>query len=544
MGDRGRICQWLGRTCEHPETFLRLPQAVRWRIYAYAGLILNHTIFLQPGCANVNISAAEYNTTAALLRLCSRIRGEVSVIIFGCNDIVLTQDNLEYGLPLLASLPPDTCRSLRSLSVELSLDTIVAWQAAIGHILSHVAPGKLKLNLTCDTERRSLASKAVEPFKRWPGLLGDLQIRFNESFTHRQLVCIAEDARRRAVVDAPEVQRQAQEPFPFFELPLEVRRSILEYTNLVTPLREVQWQPGSGFSIQTVFCECQDANVCGEPDIHFAQSFIRCEAGAFCARQHSASSSRCIHELSPLSLFLVSRAMFEEAMAVFYSLNKITIVPLLGPSILYYLHLDHVEEDNATQLFVERHARPELLRYLRHVEVVFPGIDPNAAQPSWRLAMERLARYADIPSLTLSLVLRGQQPHPQPEFYSISAFHSHWNEGSVRFEQLKPLLRMDSPVLSPLRGMSCLRRLFVHLQWPGHWSPPRLRDFVNGQPQEPSPGCGIGLHSLVYEEMPLTKLETQMERMIMGDGYDSWTLGKADMLPCPYIRNCWDRYNI
>jgi hypothetical protein len=194
---------------------------------------------------------------------------------------------------------------------------------------------------------------------------------------------------------------------------------------------------------------------------------------------------------------------------------------------------------------VERHARPELLRHLRHVEVVFPGIDPYATQPGWRPAMECLARYASLPSLTLSLVLRGQQLPQEPELpYNFSAFQSHWNEGSVRFEQLKPLLRMDSPVLWPLRDMSFLRRLFVHLQWPGHWSPPRLRDSVNDGPREPSPECAIGLHFLADEEPPLTELETQMEKMAMGNGYDSWTLGKADMLPCPYIRSCWDRYNL
>jgi hypothetical protein len=122
----------------------------------------------------------------------------------------------------------------------------------MGHILAHVAPGKLKLNLTCDTESCSFASKVFEPFRRRPRLLGELHIRFNKYSSYRQLGCMAEDARRCAVDDAPYVQSQAQEPFPFFKLPPEVRRSILEYTNLVTLLREVQWQPGSGFSIPTV----------------------------------------------------------------------------------------------------------------------------------------------------------------------------------------------------------------------------------------------------------------------------------------------------
>jgi hypothetical protein len=40
--------------------------------------------------------------------------------------------------------------------------------------------------------------------------------------------------------------------------------------------------------------------------------------------------------------------MFEEAIAVFYSSNKITIIPLPDLSIPYLLPLGHVEEETAT----------------------------------------------------------------------------------------------------------------------------------------------------------------------------------------------------
>lgn len=38
-------------------------------------------------------------------------------------------------------------------------------------------------------------------------------------------------------------------PFPFFALPWELRRQVLQYTDLITPFHEFQWSPRSGYSV-------------------------------------------------------------------------------------------------------------------------------------------------------------------------------------------------------------------------------------------------------------------------------------------------------
>lgn len=88
------------------------------------------------------------------------------------NTIVVSHENVNYGLEFLRNMSHEQCRSLRDLFVQLRVegilyddvfdtshlsplplntDRIAAWQATAHHILSHVQPGALKLHLICDT---------------------------------------------------------------------------------------------------------------------------------------------------------------------------------------------------------------------------------------------------------------------------------------------------------------------------------------------------------------------------------------------------------
>ncbi|KAI0390312.1 hypothetical protein F5Y17DRAFT_71300 [Xylariaceae sp. FL0594] len=107
----------------------------------------------------------------------------------------------------------------------------------------------------------------------------------------------------------------------------------------------------------------------------------------------------------------VSRTMYEEAIHVLYSRNRIVVVP---HSILYaypgaiLLNYNPNFELEASS-FIRRHRRkPHLLRHLRNVELVFPffpdplrdGIPPL---PAWKAAVELLRAHANIPALSLYL---------------------------------------------------------------------------------------------------------------------------------------------
>jgi len=61
-------------------------------------------------------------------------------------------------------------------------------------------------------------------------------------------------------------------------------------------------------------------------------------------------------------------------------------------------------------------------------------------------------------------------------------------------------------------------------------------------PKKESPGCGIGLHYIPSSEKDLAEKEVRLEKMVMGAEYDSYSRGKGDELPSPWVRGEWDSF--
>lgn len=100
-------------------------------------------------------------------------------------------------------------------------------------------------------------------------------------------------------------------------LPRELRFRILSYTDLITPLKEVEWSRDSGDSgtFVALYPRCRILRrLRCPPHIRHGRRFFNCWAashskpgiGCFCQVRHSAASSTCMFWAPPTALFPAS----------------------------------------------------------------------------------------------------------------------------------------------------------------------------------------------------------------------------------------------
>ena len=223
-------------------------------------------------------------------------------------------------------------------------------------------------------------------------------------------------------------------------LPSELRVQILEYTDLVTPRRQVIWsRQDHAYTICHTRIDPDDS-----PDTYYSNQFSNCWRdetfdgngnGCFCRRDHAAFSLACKCWAPPgPALFLISRALREDAQFVFFSRNRFIIhdntafppweVPLSGR---------HAEEGpGPTDPYpYERLAISEFLRdvvparalaHLRFLELAFPLYRPHSwpgtlhpATRDWQAAVDWLQDKLNPQGLTIRLIVA--EPIGAPDWY-------------------------------------------------------------------------------------------------------------------------------
>ncbi|KAI1412061.1 hypothetical protein F5Y13DRAFT_200393 [Hypoxylon sp. FL1857] len=518
-----------------PRTIIDLPVGVREKIYFTAGLVTGASIVLeprrQPAVSQSSSTDAQYQVTYNLLQTCSFIYSEVKTLVCAHNKLVISSENVDGGLEFLRKLSPRDCSELRHLFIHLLVrepsfngenpqspsaipndNQIAAWQAAVRHVLSHVTPQRLKLYLICDVgaDNDSFTASVLKPLLDFQGVLGDFELRL--------------DSKRRSRASALARQKVAQvkgldtylhsRPLPFLKLPAEIRREILKYTDLVTPNSQVQWNSERGFYVEFL-------RLCGKaacnPNHHHGCQFRSCDVlrgsvtGSFCRARRSAYSSRCKCWIPPRALFLVNRTMYRDACDVFYSNNRAIVTPSEGLitgicSCVQRLRLD-------ASRFITRQLQPDILHRLHHLEIVFPPFDPAlfTRDPSppylldWTFAVDHLKAHANVANLTIviHMTFANSIKDGSRAFYR----ESRWRDNDIA-----SVVRTHARFLEPLQALRQMKRLFVYLEWPWHWSGMKY---------------GNGIASKTCKNCRVDEMEKWLERMVMGDDYDSSVVGKA-----------------
>lgn len=212
------------------------------------------------------------------------------------------------------------------------------WLRTAKYLSSRISPRTLELCLVCDMDQgeADLATQVVAPLALLSELK-DCHVRLCRDLNN-ELAQIARNAALQACHKMPPKPRSPPSPAPshFMYLPRELRLHILEYTDLVTPGKEVMWnRVRRGY--QDPFGKCTTAwGIEYEGGLQRYYDSIGC----FCRRRHAAFSSSCRCWAPPTPLFLVCRALLEDARLVFFSQNLFVVSDTLASSINPHVAFD------------------------------------------------------------------------------------------------------------------------------------------------------------------------------------------------------------
>ncbi len=197
---------------------------------------------------------------------------------------------------------------------------LAKWHSAASS-LSLITSDRLDLGLVCDIDPQhpralEVARSATAPLSLIPQLR-DCHVRLSKT-PDPHLQRVAQDAVFQALRIAPApYESPPLNRTTLTSLPRELRLRILEYTDLITPSREVTWSPQD--QAYVVFWY----SAYGAHDREYRDQFSPCVAsfafgrspGCFCRRRHAASSPTCTCWSPPgPALFLICRTLYRDAL--------------------------------------------------------------------------------------------------------------------------------------------------------------------------------------------------------------------------------------
>ncbi|KAI1274850.1 hypothetical protein F5Y07DRAFT_409607 [Xylaria sp. FL0933] len=462
---------------------------------------------------------------------------------------------VDEGLDAITRLTPDQCRSLRDLYVQLHIsacytfmagksgipitsERILKWQTAIRHVLSHANPKELSLYLICDTGASTETDAVLEPLLASPGLLKNFSLRLCTERVH-DAITVARKAAARI-----EGRVETTKPFRFLDLPTELRMQVLEYTDLVTPYNQIQWDSQQGFCVLDPRFNWSDDPLKREGKVQRTCHFFlhSCKSGwapgrqdIFCDVESSAYSPQCQCSTSPSfwttpgALMLVCRAMYEDAIRTLYHYNRIVIKPP-GYSLRKPMSLDNAPTTPDAAQFILMHKQPHVLRYLRNIEIFFPERDPSffpqLSSPfytDWEFAINRLREHGNPRALSFTIHFNLSNSSKEGEKDSWLTLDT-----QTEFDESPKHMRLpEIRLLTALRKLPEMRGLFIHLDWLRYWTLYHKRFFIDWDVEEK------------LREHPRTdhqNVESWLERIVMGQDYDSSAIGKSKEQPNEWFK--------
>ena len=530
-----RICEYLGLGCTHFRSYLHLPQAIRHRIYIEAGLVHNEDIDLhnRSDASESWLSYDNFILSYNLLLTCRAIYTEVSSIIYSTNRFFI-QYNRSLGLRPLLNLRPQSISLLTHLTVHLNVTScpvgqpcckthpgkqktrhttplvisshrhraiLSDWRRAANYVTSHITSSRLHLDFICDVEGLAAATYAVEPLLNVP-ILSSCSIRLSQQ-ANPPLQHLAVQTAARAVGAHLDHQRP---PFRFLDLPREIRRQVLEYTDLVSPLCEVEWNPDEGFYLRYSSWRCGGEWDC-PPGLHYACQFRNCweysNTGCFCRRYHAAYSSTCHCWSPPTPLFSVCRSFQQDCQDIFFEKNRFIITPSKGCT--------RTANETPTRLEISTLTKAlpvNALGYIRYLEIVFPPFDEDYLRPhepayqDWLEIIDYVRDKLNLSALTLRVYMADYDVHG----HHVTPFRRNMTK-----EQGKAVVAMYFRALTPLSKLNQVSRLFLHLAWPFTWT---------------RAGRQVRRETPERVKQQIATMEQRLESLVIGDAYNSMRLGK------------------
>ncbi|KAL1851735.1 hypothetical protein Daus18300_012420 [Diaporthe australafricana] len=367
------------------------------------------------------------------------------------------------------------------------------WQSTVALLASRsVSLDKLELSIVCDVrhDEPETARLAVAPLASLAPLK-DCHVRLCRE-PNAQIQEIAHIAVLRARGISHQLPSTYHRPgiglkenyssgSRLLDLPRELRFRILEYTDLITPWKEVTWD-GNSAKYSASRCGCDNLDHIGRtcpPSVHHGCQFSCCwliypepSIGCFCRLRHSASSTTCRCWAAPTALLLVCRTIYHDSQVVFFSGNRFVVHdfwaqapwrhPPLSP------HGGYPTQRFAISRFLGDVVPESCLGLLRFVEVVFPPYrydswprDGDPAMKDWISCIGYIKHKVNAPALTVRLYMADTSDWgPQEDRRDMSKVNGH--------EVLKAYTRILGPLAE--LGSVGLARFYAHFVWPWTWT--------------------------------------------------------------------------
>ncbi len=399
-----------------------------------------------------------------------------------------------HNRPLLDPALDSDSASSTEVATQLMLRE---WHETATYLSSSVGTERLVLSLVCDInpehpDALSLGRLAVAPLALFPPLK-NCHVRLAKKWKH-PLQQLAEEAvlqaRRASSVYIPSPRPAAT----LTTLPRELRQRILQYTDLITPWKEVTVsRQHRGYQL----CRPPCTNEFGCPErVHAGCRLVECHSdvdgphegsqqlpGCFCRRRHTAFSSSCCCWVPPTALFLVCRVLCRDAQFVFFSGNRFVVYDFDALMPWYLPDVEHYPYD---RLFAAEFLRDMIpahcLADLRFLELVFPPYGPDdwpgsesAAVLDWSRTVGWIRGKVNAPALTVSVVMADYRYSPGDVREALTKEQGMQiiNGYSAVLYFLRPLARDDG-----------LGGIHIQVAYPWRWTPGNMRRHSGGLERE------------------------------------------------------------
>ncbi|KAK4142495.1 uncharacterized protein C8A04DRAFT_38278 [Dichotomopilus funicola] len=439
------------------------------------------------------------------------------------------------------------------------------WRAAVQHIAPHITPARLKLSFVCDinpkhTDAVDLANLLLTSLSVLPVLKG-CEIRLSKE-PDAGLSRMAHDTSLQLCgIRRPYLTPPAGK-ITFVTLPRELRLRVLEYTDLVTPSKEVWWsRKDHQYSWGTLYSQkkcytadgrclyypqCPDLGRCtfrttSDQDIPSGSP-----AGCFCARRHGAYSSRCVCWAEPRpALFLVCRTLCRDAQLVFYSGNRFVIHDLSPSCEAEYSHrnpprarfgenrnvpvnVTYPYDRFGVSIFFRDIIPSHCIAYLRSLEISFPlrlerswPTPDSPAMQDWCETVDWLRGKINGPGLTLGFV-----DAEYSDYYYGSDDHDIITEEEADMMH-KSILAILTPLNQLAKGPNALNRFYTDVVYPWEWTARSYRRWLDhrewgGNPRE-------------LRRAFRTRHNRTLETLVMGDQYHTMFADGNRATPYPSV---------
>ena len=338
------------------------------------------------------------------------------------------------------------------------------WKLLCRHLALYITPHQLKLwvevdamNLDIETAKDFMLAMMQLPVLRESGIYFRHQSYLDE---------FQELARTTALKLTGRSLDALNSPFRFLDLPREIQLHILRFTDLVIN-KDIAWCPDSDYEGPRVFDASSlvsedDWNTDTEAYRYVSNCCEKCsdiKDNCFCRSLDGAYSTGCTCWWMPMSIFLVSRQMREDATTIFFSLNNFLILPPLES---FPQGSRHTQPLEVLRFFSRFAARGR--KHLRSVTWILPELDHMwgpTERGEWEQVVDICAQELSIERLVFTIDLSYQDrrrrlmgpDYPNYSASSISKFQGReWHAGLSMVESM-----------ARHKGW---KNVYVHLSWP------------------------------------------------------------------------------